>query len=385
MGKPYKAVVIVSVADLIGKPLFTQPKANMYNLPISGVDHNGYSRIHQLIFNEIVTVLEKLGNQIRISIPNLFFEQANNQTRYTEYWTHKSAVASIDDLAKQHIPKSMFPEPISFKKNKNGIPIQPIVTLLFPHYDSLTRQTYSAGTRFVVADGVKKNKIFVYAYSPKHHKVCKINLPQHLCLQEHPDTRKKKITLFTSLVQQWSELQSGFVPYVFGGCSFTATCITNNYIKKENAYYRPTYQCSPTPGFDCTGIIARAAQIFDIPYHFKNSTTLVKHLRSLTAQESIENSDIIWFPGHALIIVDTTTHTCVEARSYNHGFGKIHALPINKLFANIHSLEDIKEAMLHNKPISRLDSKGNNVQTVPIIKILKLASAWLDQEKKHKG
>jgi len=371
--QPYQAVVVTPVADLVGKPLLARKHADVYHLPISGVGTNGCSRIHQLIFNETVTVIEEQGSEIRVRISNVFFETAHNATRFTEYWTHKHAIVSHDTLAKQKISLTHFPRPIDFKKDAPSS--QNIVTLISPYHDKRTQQTYSAGTRFVVHT-IKNNNFVVYAYSPSHHTMYTIPLPQYVCLQEKHRTQKHKITLFTSLVKQWARQQYGFIPYVLGGCSFTAICRTNHFLKKETAYYRPTYPNVPASGLDCTGIIARAAQICGIPYHFKNTTTVVKYLRPIKQHEAIENGDIIWFAGHAIIIADMSNNVCVEARSYDHGFGKIHAITVNKLFANMQTIQDIKTAMHTHKPVTRLNSSGEKIQIIPSIKILKLSSVW---------
>lgn len=379
--EPYKAFVIVPVADLFGQAGLAPLKSDTSSLPISGIASNGCSRIHQIIFNETVTVLEERDHEIRISIPNIFFEQPESETRFTEYWTYKQAVIAQKSLHQQNISLSLFPEPIDFTLQSKSS--QKVVTLLFPYYEPTTQQTYSAGSRFVV-NKIKNKAIIAYAYYAKKEKICSIKIPLHLCLVEEPKEPKDKIALFASLVQQWAERQNGFIPYVRGGCSFTMLCQNDDIIKKENAYYRPTYPHLPAPGFDCTGIIARATQICGIPYYFKNSTTLVKYLRSLEKEEAIENGDIIWIDGHTIIIADSAKNLCVEARGYDHGFGKIHALPIGKLFANLEQLEDVKNAMFYGKSVIRLDSSGNHAQIMPVIKILKLSSVWNQQKKSIK-
>lgn len=375
---PYKAVVVVPVVDLVGKPLSQEKQP--YHLPISGVEKHGSARIHQLIFNEIVTVLEEHDNEVRISIPTVFFERAESARRYTEYWVQKDALIPLNTCKEKNIPLTIFPDPVSFESYETELPDtkknSTIITLTFPHYDAVTNYTYSAGTRFVQTNAQHKKTISVYAYSQKHNRALILSLPKKNCLLQKSRTPHEKITLFTNLVQQWAQLHQGFIPYVLGGCSFTQSCKDNNFIKKGNAYYRPGYPHNPAAGLDCTGLIVRAAQLCGIPYFFKNTTTLAKHLRPLAPNEQPENGDIIWINGHAIIITDITTNMCVEARSYDHGFGKIHRLPIDKLFAGIKNLDELKTAMFTKKAVIRLDSAGKEVQKMPTIKILKLASVW---------
>ena len=51
------------------------------------------------------------------TVPNIFFEVANNSARFTEYWTHKHAVVSLNEMLQQqqHFA-NFFPAPICFDK-----------------------------------------------------------------------------------------------------------------------------------------------------------------------------------------------------------------------------------------------------------------------------
>jgi len=78
---PYQAVVIALVVDLVGQPMKTycsnKTVADAYrDLPLCGGEQKperSCPRIHQLLFNEVVTILEEQKDEVRIILENSEF------------------------------------------------------------------------------------------------------------------------------------------------------------------------------------------------------------------------------------------------------------------------------------------------------------------------
>ena len=133
----------------------------------------------------------------------------------------------------------------------------------------------------------------------------------------------------------------------------------------------PTYNLKPATGFDCSGVILRAAQIAGLPYFYKNTVTILNNLKPLTATDELADGDLIWLPAHIMVVSDVAQQLCIEARHYAHGYGKVHEIPIQKVFGNIPHYAALKQAHLNQTPIDRLDRQGQVRQQVKI-KLLKL-------------
>jgi hypothetical protein len=128
------------------------------------------------------------------------------------------------------------------------------------------------------------------------------------------------------------------------------------------------------PGFDCAGLILRAAQCCGIPFFFKNSTTIAHYMRPLQPNETIEEGDILWIYGHVMVVADIRRNTIVEARSHYHGFGKVHEIPLHQEFKGMNTFEDLRKAFFNKQGLERLDASGNVVQKITQFKILKFSS-----------
>ena len=147
--------------------------------------------------------------------------------------------------------------------------------------------------------------------------------------------------------------------------------------KKEggNTFWsRPDYDTTIKNGFDCSNLILRAAQISQIPYFFKNTTTLKKNLKTISPNEKLEAGDLIWVPGHVIVVADLDKNTIIESRSYSHGYGKIQEIPLNEEFKNINTFEDLLKHFFDNKKIKRIDKNKKTIADLKNYKILKLRS-----------
>jgi len=208
-----------------------------------------------------------------------------------------------------------------------------------------------------------------------------INIPKNLvCRSSDLQTNKDRRALFVQLLKKWAHPGNGFIPYVWGGCSFV-NIYTTDFKKHElnnnlSYYARDEIKSCPKNGCDCSGLIARVAQACGIPYFFKNTTTMVTKLEALQKTDILQDGDLMWMPGHVLAVASVKDNTIIEARSYGSGFGKIHELPLNQVFKNINSYDDLLRSYFANKPLGLLNKDKEVKSTLTSYKLLKLASVW---------
>lgn len=382
------AFSIVPVMDLVGdsfsKPGKTQSVALLYsNLPLCGKNASDCLRIHQLLFNERVTILEDNGEEVLIRVPSVYFESEKNDEKVDTYWALKKNFITLNSLRSKGLTSNYFPDPIDYKQPHQHCNKKTVV-LIEPFHDASTNYHFSAGTRFVL-DISKTNRAHygVYVFNAKKNRLMTILIPRPECLLESKKMgNDKRIELYVSLLKRWANT-NGIIPYVWGGCSFVTTCKNNTFMVQESNnqekklfYYRPELIGAPKTGFDCTGLMMRAAQIAGLPYFFKNSTTIKKNLQELTDNDSINPGDVLWFPGHVMVVSDLTANKLIEARAYNAGFGKVQEVLLSSVFKGVNSYAQLKDLFLGHKKLQRLNSKGEPVQIIDEFKILKLSSLW---------
>jgi len=380
-----KAVTIVPIADLVGYQL-TNNSMTYNHLPLCGGTYQSDEscpRMHQLLFNEIVDVIGYHGNQAQIKIHNLYYYTNNHTKKQATYWTHKNNIWSLSALQNKSIDSDKFPAPISFESSTQKTPAQKIVTLYLPFYDPTTKNNYSAGTRFVQTSNSQTNQtLSVFIFDPQTNNFVTTSIPQELCISIEQTKPQKKIALFVKVLKKWAALSDGFIPYVWGGCSFTQRYNPEQFkqtITETGSffYYRQTDNTIPKAGFDCSAIIARAAQIAGIPYFLKNSATIAQDLAPLTAKEQLQEGDIIWIPGHVMIVSNIKKNMLIEASSYLHGCGKIQEIPISTFFYGIKTYKQLISKHIHKQKVQRINTLTNIPESPLIsIKLLKMDSIW---------
>ncbi len=383
--KERKAVTIVPVADLLSQSLTSRNKTHKTQLsyqtiPISGKNENkACPRLHQLIFNEEVTILEELNDEVKVHVTNHFCQPEQSDAKQSTYWTAKKNVITFDELKKLGVDISIIPPPLSHHTPQAFD--EQIVTLKYPFADPSSSLSFSVGTRFVkMSMQSNKQSVTVHFFNPREKKQKQLFLPLRYLATDHKN-QQEKIDEYVKLIRSWAHETKGVIPYVWGGCSFITLCKQEPFVEKKdndtNPYYlRKDRLRGPQDGLDCSGLILRGTQLCDIPYFFKNSTTLAKNLAPLHKNEPIENGDMIWFPGHVVVVSDVKNNLVVEARGYEHGYGVVQETPLKEQFKNIATYDELKKAFHNKTPIERLDKFGTTVKTLTNYKILKLKSVW---------
>jgi len=388
------AVVCSPVADLAGSPLDTTfpvlgrtvPERYKF-LPFCGSSIQGgiaCPRVHQLLFHEVVTVVSWHEHQACVTIPHLFYVTHENPNPQNLYWTLKKNLIPLDQLqppsAVEHLPPPIdFATPDALCQDKN------IVGLIIPWYNGALKMTFSAGTRFKYdPEKTTESAYHVYILNPKT-KECELHtLPKDYALVHTEQTHANAVKTFISILRRWARIKKGYIPYVWGGCSYCTELEDPEFKEyvipltshlKTSWYNRPSYQGLKT-GFDCAGLIARAAQLSGIPYYYKNTLTLSLHLDELEHNQSLEEGDLIWIPGHVMVISSLTKNMIIEARSYVSGYGVVHEIPLHEIFKGIDTYDQLIHAFFNRIPLIRLDKAGNEIEKIKRFKLLKMNSVW---------
>jgi cell wall-associated NlpC family hydrolase len=331
----------------------------------------------QLLFNECIDIIKEHEDKVFIAITHAFHIPVHQpHQRITHYWTEKKNIQLLETLPQQAL--TTLPPEINFANKQENTSI--VFTLTRPWYDSKTKQTYSAGTRFVMY-GQSKNKYHIMFWDFQNSRLIKSHIPIHYGILQTQTDPKKRQQQFVQIARSWADQSYGIIPYVLGGCSFTQKIqsYNPNIIKNEPHYtYVEDASLSQQPinGFDCAGLVLRAAQCCGMPYFYKNTTTLAHFLQPLKAGEIIEEGDLIWIPGHVMIVSDLKKNLLIESRSFYHGYGKVQEIPLSEEFKEMHTYNDLKHAFLNQKQLHRLNVRGEIIQTITNFKILKLASIW---------
>lgn len=360
-----KAVVIKPVIDLIGSPIAEffpgiETQKAYEQIPLCGANKNAWNncpRLHQLLFNETVEVLEENSHEVKIKSPDIFYITPQTKDRHNVFWTLKSNIMRLSELHTSGIDAKQFP---------GTHPSCSVITLKKPFTVLKTGITYSAGTRFVTETLAATNAIALI-FNPETKNIEKTIIPQSFFFLPGT-TPEQKIDTFLTLVKMWSS--EHYIPYVWGGCSFISTH-EKDFLNSGKCYDRAS--CTTIKnGFDCAGLVLRAAKMAGFEYPYKNTTTLKEFLPQLTKTDTVKNGDLIWIPGHVMIVSDVTTNKLIEARSYPHGYGIVHEIELKDVFKNIKTYAQLLNASTENKIIYRLDNTQHVRDTIKDVKLLRL-------------
>lgn len=405
-----KAFVIVPVADLVGEPIkiFGLAKTNRESydkIAISYVDMRknnidssyGAPRLHQLLFNEVVDIISEIkaarddDDEVCITIESAFFVTSQVKKPQSIFFTKKKNLLSFEKLAAQNLSSEFIPDGLSFKNPQNKI-AKPTIGLIKPFFEPISQQTYSVGTRFIYDPQQKTDTDFTVHIFDRSSTSFKItHIPKEFAQEIIFESKEDAIACFLTLLKSWAHCK-GIIPYVWGGYSYTH-CSPDLGFKEVERYLangtkviiheRPNLTKKPLTGFDCAGIILRAAQLCGIPYFFKNTYTLAHYLKSLGIGDHLHEGDLIWIKGHVMIVSDIANNKLIEARGYDHDFGYVQEIPLEKVFKGFKTYKQLLHAYHQHEPLIRLNKSGKPVENIDSFKLLKLKSVWDHASYKH--
>jgi hypothetical protein len=376
-----KAVCCVPVADAYGfcvSSKCTKDHAFHANSPLCFADNFGKcARVKQLHFNDEVNVIDSCSCCYRVEVPWVAGLNSSGKLEAYRCWVKKNQLLPLSTLKKRGIPVKRMPKQVSFK-NKESLFDDNTVVLCEP-WDAPDGRAFSAGTRFVVAgkgDGIQ-TPVWILDDDCKNMRA--INVPANIFSKGCKEPLKVRIGQFINLLRSWCQNQDGLIPYVWGGLSIVRRCKIDNIITKKcnngacNEYFvRSDCARQPQTGVDCSGMILLATHIVGLPYFFGNTTVLERSMESATV---VHDGDLIWFPGHVMVVSDAKKNLLIEARGYGAGYGKVHEIPLSEAFEGINSYADLLEACTHKKVINLLNKQGKRRMALKQIRILDLQSA----------
>jgi hypothetical protein len=386
-----QAVCIVPVADVLIKPidenqLDSNTERAYAHIPISwgrkAEDITVCPRGHQILFNEIVTVIEESGPEVQIELSNILYEKPFDLEPRTRYWTLKKNLLPLEELSPE-IQKTFLPAPLSRKKQAAKQTSQ-VITLRMPFYDGTTNKTYSAGTRFAVS-AFAPGFVSVYVLDSITKEISLTQIPEALCYINTLREPEQKIKDFISTLQLWANNTNGSIPLVWGGSSFTHFATDTNFYEKlrtvesGNTYgywERPAEIEYPFAGFDVSGLIYRAAQLCELPFYYRNTHTAAKYMRSLARSEKIAAGDLIKVVGGMFVVSNVEKNTLITALSYSGNYGIILETTLDKLLRDIKSYDELVNAYHTNKSLQTLRTDGSPWNVIDQFTILKLSSIW---------
>jgi hypothetical protein len=369
-------ICIVPVADLLKKSAsetfdnYSSVKEAYRSLLMGDVN---CKREYQILYNESVQVLQIKGDEAQIRVPHIIYFDKQEGLYTNIYWTLKKNLICLDELQVKNVNIHKIPQEVSFSQD---IRQDESVVVLREPFIATDGRVFSAGTRFkMVKECVGGGSIGCYALNKNLQEVI-LDIPESKLNFYRDCSIKKRISDFVKLLRSWANLQSGFIPYLYSGSSYIYVYNKDDILVRgsDNTFYKDELKVYPYAGFDCSCIISRGAQICNLPYFYKDSTTLERNLDPVDNFNELSEGDIIWFQGHVVIISDIKNNLVVEARGYASGFGRVHECHLNLMFRNINSFKELLSAKRENKSLELLSRDGCLRYLIKEFKILSLRS-----------
>jgi hypothetical protein len=379
------AVTIVPIADLVTEPIINNKKenANAYEeLPLLWNTNNSEClREHQLLFNDVVEVIEERGEEFLCKVPGIYYYNKNGQKDNT-YWTHKKNLIFLKEL-KTRNEFNLTAIPALYTEDYKTVLLDNILTLCLPVKDEETGIGYSAATRFVRIS--QEDSDIAYAVKLMDYqsgtdasgKVKKLMIPKDNAVVNYWKND------FVKILKMWAPLfhssaSQPLIPYLWGGASFItiskpADFSLNEKVmngKKVSVWERPNPR--PYSGMDCSNLPLTAARVCGMPFFMKNTQTAIRDLKSFDDTDKFEDGDLIWYPVHIMVVSSVKDNEIIEARGYPWGYGTIHAIKVSEFFENVKNFDELLEAYKKQTPLRILNKEGKVCKEAKELKLLKL-------------
>lgn len=330
--------------------------------PAASPDAKSCRRAHQGLFNELVDCIEEQDDQVKIAYPNIVYGfDVETQKALSTFWAYKKhliALHNLDDNLLQTIPNQKYGE-------------EHTVVLIYPW------QKFSVGTRFKHLPDKDTTRSYAIIYADYITNKAVLDLVPHEdaipeIKQTTPIARKLFVQIINNLIDRIAESSPNHViPYVWGGSSFVEPYADNDFYKKDGTWHRNGPD-KPYTGYDCSEFVMRMAQIAGLDFPWKTTTAIQRSRRSLSEDDQLETGDLIWTPGHVMIVSSLERNELIEARSYGSGYGCVHRIKLEECFDGITTYEELRERYNTNQPIKYKDKEGLVSEKSTNFKLLKL-------------
>ncbi|MCL5970072.1 MAG: C40 family peptidase [Patescibacteria group bacterium] len=349
MAEKHKAFFAKPIVNLLSHKLSDSPGFERFSTTYSPESKNSCLRTFQGLFGEMVFVedQEEQDGYVRVEMCTCFFADKILGKRPLFYWAKRRDLIFFEELT--DIERALFPEPI-FYQYPESVVASNVVTLVAPWSCKKNGQTYSVGTRFItIAADVTRRLQTITFFDPVSRQQLVVDIPLRFLVNQGlpiPDEGRKK--LFVKLLKKWSRKRRGIIPYIWGGASYVSRTKNENFMLKEDMVgeqkvaYWTREDGKPEPdGFDCSGLVLRAAQASGIGYFCRTAGTAGAVLMPLSPEQSIDVGDLFVTEGHNHIFVAAGHNAIIEAAGYSSGFASVHQIPIKDRFANAKNYADM--------------------------------------------
>lgn len=350
----FKDPVVDLFTDL---PIQQQP-----SLSVEGNHEPRCKRAHQGLFNEVVTVIKRQGQFVKIAFDNLIYDiDEKTQEPGNTFWVHKKHLIFFEHLADEHL--SAIPGP--FLKTYNTLVLR------------LPWERYSIATRFVRAPEHDTPEAYgVYALTIHPHKTLVMHIPHsHVRIETARSPQEQRAgfvqSLYDIIEYAKKEGEDLVIPYVWGGSSFVQGYQDQAFFAQNHQWERPGKK-NPYMGYDCSELIIRQAQIQGIPYFCKTTVMIDRFKKPLSKSDTLEAGDLIKFPGHVMIVGNMARNELVEACGYDSGFGRVHIIPLEQRFERIKTYQQLRQVYEKKLPVKLLGCTGTDRGMITDLKLFKL-------------
>lgn len=402
---PAKAVCVVPVANMFNEYLNEKKefkgsltrdltdaeiRRGYYAVLASNENNTEFMRIHQLLFNQIVTVLEIKGIECKVQCEDHFSQNKEGQKPYNTYVMLTEHLVFLDDLPDNALTRYL-PTPFIYHDEQSYALTSDVFTLTRPFRDWATGIHFSVGTRFKVVNGHKRlmpgivEIVDVYRLTPQSSfeimtietKYGTFNTPTT------PAQAKECIKDFLAAYATTMESHKAAATLAFGGSSITRTFNPLDY--KKTSFTRPDgYKVKGfnrnqqdaaeiQTGCSMPELRSMAERVCNVPSFIKNTTTLLRLGRRLADNEQLEECDYICAQGYLGTVFSLEENFVVDIKNYMHCDGYAHLESLSKTFQGIfindglvitypiHTYDDLVNAYRSKHSLAILDRTGENI------------------------
>jgi cell wall-associated NlpC family hydrolase len=375
-------VINIPVVDLLAEAAqdqnpYISSERYYQTLPPETIPQERNPRVHQAVYNDIVDVKLVNGKEALVAIDQAHYALPGKPSS-NWYWMQTKFITPLTAQALPVLPTAC---------TRAGT-----VILKAPWTEPHSGLQFSVGTRFVRMSHYDTDNFFAVWFpswaAPSEYTLFwdspKFWLSFISREKAHPEEKvaqEKARQAMVSLMYEWIRAaQPRIIPYVWGGASLIsvypdyAPFLDEGPACYEDGCWSRFGQPTPLAGLDCSGLIFLAARVAGFPYPYRTTTMLARNLPVLKKNQSLEPGDLIWFPGHVMVVGNIQRNEVIESRGYSSGFGKLHILHLQQAFKGVFTYQQLVKKFYQKESLELLDAQGQIRKVIHRFKIFKITN-----------